>query len=87
MPMRTSNALWSFTLYRVSQSILKPQQQFYKEVKKDDGSLHLYDLEPPEAIYEPIPGENINYAAEKKKKPLAFHHWNLSAKGAAPSFA
>ena len=35
---------------------LKNQQQFYEEVRKDDGDSHLYDLERPEAIYEPIPG-------------------------------
>ncbi|XP_065910157.1 uncharacterized protein [Dysidea avara] len=40
-----------------SQKSLKIQQQFYEEVQKDDGSSHFYDLERPEAIYEPIPGE------------------------------
>jgi len=36
----------------------KVQQQFYEEVKKDDDeSMHYDDLERPEAIYEPMPGE------------------------------
>jgi len=38
-----------------SQKSLKIQQQFYEEVQKDGGSSHFYDLERPEAIYEPIP--------------------------------
>jgi len=66
-----------------SQSVLKVQQQFYEEVKKDDGSSHLYDLERPEAIYEPIPGEN--YAAEKKKKPPSLPPLKPTAKGTAPA--
>ena len=38
---------------------MKVQQQFYEEIKRDDGNSHLYDLERPEAIYEPIPGDAV----------------------------
>jgi len=53
-----------------NQMELKVQQQFYEEVQKDDGSSHLYDLERPEAIYEPIPGENIAYVRKAGKVQL-----------------
>ena len=45
---------------------MKVQQQFYEEIKRDDGNSHLYDLERPEAIYEPIPGDA---AFDKKELP------------------
>jgi len=40
-----------------NQKAVRVQQQFYEEVKKDDKSANYYELECPEAIYEPIPGE------------------------------
>lgn len=48
---------------------LKVQQQFYEEIKRDDGSSHLYDLERPEAIYEQIPGEVYSRANKEVKPP------------------
>ena len=48
---------------------LKLQQEFYEEVRRDDGSSHLYDLERPEAIYEPIPGCAPNVGIKKEVKP------------------
>ena len=40
-----------------NQKALRVQQQFFEEVKKDGENARYYDLEHPEAIYEPIPGE------------------------------
>ena len=34
---------------------LLAQQQLYEEVKKDDGTIHIYSLEKPNIIYEQIP--------------------------------
>lgn len=48
---------------------LQVQQQFYEEVKKDDGESHFYDLERPEAIYEPIPGDTFDSEIRKEVKP------------------
>lgn len=48
---------------------LKVQQQFYEEIRKDDGGAHLYDLERPEAIYEPIPGDVFDGGIKKEVKP------------------
>ncbi|XP_065911138.1 uncharacterized protein [Dysidea avara] len=53
-----------------NQKELKAQQQFYEEALKDDGSSHLYDLERPEAIYEPIPVENPLYVRKVEKVQL-----------------
>ena len=48
---------------------LRVQQEFYEEVRRDDGASHLYDLERPEAIYEPIPGCAPNVGTKKEVKP------------------
>lgn len=51
---------------------LRVQQQFYEEIRRDDGASHLYDLERPEAIYEPIPGcAPPNNGIKKEVKPPA----------------
>jgi len=45
------------TLYPAqSYSELKLQQQLYEEVQKDKPNSFYYELEPPDAIYEQIPG-------------------------------
>lgn len=49
---------------------LRVQQQFYEEVQRDDGGSHLYDLERPEAIYEPIPGEMFDKKEIKPSRPI-----------------
>ena len=49
---------------------LRVQQGFYEEVRRDDGTLHLYDLERPEAIYEAIPGCAPNVGTSVKSPPL-----------------
>ena len=49
---------------------LKVQQQFYEEIKRDDGNSHLYDLERPEAIYEAIPGDAFDKKEIKPPRPI-----------------
>ena len=41
----------------IKQQILDGQKELNEEVKKDDKNARYYNLEHPEAIYEPIPGE------------------------------
>ena len=48
---------------------MKVQQQFYEEIRRDDGNSHLYDLERPEAIYEPIPGALLDNGTKKEIRP------------------
>lgn len=56
---RIQHAYENFEPSMVKKSMFPAQnereQQFYEEVYRDDGNSHLYDLERPEAIYEPIP--------------------------------
>jgi len=53
-----------------SQVSLKIQQQFYEEVQEDDGNSQFYDLEYPEAIYEPITEAQLQNHRQSQYMPL-----------------